>query len=105
MGLAWYGIGAGVGLAAATGAATAWRAAIASKKTARDPTDALALGLKPQLQLETYAVGDPEGGRRRMERADREHVKLAPEEATEVAERLRLTLELDALGGRDGDQD
>jgi hypothetical protein len=30
---------------------------------------------------------------------------LAPEEATEIAKRLRLALELDALGGRDGDQD
>ena len=36
---------------------------------------------------------------------ERRRPTLALEEATEIAERLRLALELDALGGRDGDQD
>lgn len=62
----WYeivgGVGAAVGgVGAAVGGMAAWRAASASKDASRDAADALALGLKPQLALETIAVADPEG--------------------------------------------
>ncbi len=57
---AWYevmgGIGAGVGgLAAAAG----WQAASASREASKNAADALAL--RPRLQIETFAIGEPEG--------------------------------------------
>jgi hypothetical protein len=59
------GIGAGVGgLGAAAGAGAAWKAASASRETGENAAEALALALKPTLQLETFAIGEPEASER-----------------------------------------